>query len=85
LEEESLRQDIGRLKERITTLFNGQDRLEKQQQEFIKENKETVKEIYTEIKTIKEQLINRLPNWATALITLLFSSLVGVLVKIAGG
>jgi len=57
-----------RVEEQIKTLFAGQERLEKQQRDFEKEVRDTVGEIYKEIKAIRDQFANRLPLWATMLI-----------------
>ncbi|MDD3899184.1 MAG: hypothetical protein PHE82_09600 [Syntrophomonadaceae bacterium] len=64
-------QEVARLQEQIKTLFAGQGRIEKNQNEFEAETRNTVNDIYKEIKALKDQFANRLPLWATTLIGIL--------------
>ena len=68
-------QEVTRLQEQIKTLFASQTRIEKAQEDFEKESRATVNEIYTEIKALKDQFANRLPVWATMLIGFLMAAL----------
>ena len=51
-------EEVARLQEQIRTLFGNVDEL-----------KENIKEIRGDIKEIKEQLANRLPLWATVIMS----------------
>lgn len=68
-------QKIARIEEQIKTLFAGQERLEKNQDDFESEMRNTTGEIYREIKALKEDFANRLPTWATIIISILTASL----------
>lgn len=68
-------QEIARIQEQIKTLFAGQERLEKNQYDFESEMRNTTGEIYREIKALKEDFANRLPTWATIIISILTASL----------
>lgn len=68
-------QKIARIEEQIKTLFAGQERLEKNQDDFESEMRSTTGEIYREIKALKEDFANRLPTWATIIISILTASL----------
>ncbi len=63
--------DVTRLEEQIKTLFNNQDRLEKDREKDRLWFEGCVKELRDDVKAIKEQFANRLPVWATLLIALL--------------
>lgn len=67
--------DVARLQEQIKTLFSGQERIEKNQNEFEAETRANVGAIYNEIKALKDQFANRLPTWATIIISVLTASL----------
>lgn len=68
-------QEIARIQEKIKTLFDGQKRIEKNQCDFEREMRETTGEIYREIKALKEDFANRLPTWATVIISILTAAL----------
>jgi len=68
-------QEVARLQEQIKTLFMGQERIEKNQSEFEAETRNTVNDIYKEIKALKDQFANRLPTWATIVISILTAAL----------
>lgn len=68
-------QEVARLQEQIKTLFSGQERIEKNQNDFEAETRKTVNEIYNEIKILKDQFANRLPTWATIIISILTAAL----------
>lgn len=68
-------EEIVRIQEKIKTLFAGQERIEKNQSAFEKEMRETVGNIYHEIKALKEDFANRLPTWATVIISILTAAL----------
>lgn len=77
-------QKIARIEEQIKTLFAGQERLEKNQDDFESEMRSTTGEIYREIKSLKEDFANRLPTWATIVISILtasFGACLGCLLK----
>ena len=61
-------QEVTRLEEQVKTLFVGQARIEKSLEDF-------KIDIYKEIKELKEQFANRLPLWATLLISILTAGL----------
>jgi hypothetical protein len=61
-------QEVTRLEEQVKTLFAGQARIEKSLEDF-------KIDIYKEIKELKEQFVNRLPLWATLLISILTAGL----------
>lgn len=68
-------EDVTRIQEQIKTLFAGQERIENHQSVFEGETRKTVNEIYNEIKTLKDQFAERLPTWATIIISILTASL----------
>lgn len=68
-------QEIARIQEQIKTLFDGQKRIEKNQSDFEHEVRETTGEIYREIKALKDDFANRLPTWATVIISILTAAL----------
>lgn len=68
-------QEIARIQEQIKTLFDGQKRIEKNQSDFEHEVRETAGEICREIKALKEDFANRLPTWATVIISILTAAL----------
>lgn len=68
-------EEIVRIQEKIITLFAGLERLEKNQEAFEKETRGTVGDIYREIKALKEDFANRLPTWATVIISILTAAL----------
>lgn len=68
-------QEIARIQEQIKTLFAGQERIEKNQCDFEHEMREITGDIYREIKALKEDFANRLPTWATVIISILTAAL----------
>jgi hypothetical protein len=68
-------QEIARIQEKIKTLFDGQKRIEKNQSDFEHEVRKTTGEICREIKALKGDFANRLPTWATVIISILTAAL----------
>jgi len=72
--------DIVRLEEQVKTLFVGQERIEKWQKDHEDDDKEAFSGVYKKL----DDYQNRLPVWATAVISLLTAAcgwLAGLVVK----
>lgn len=76
---------VARIEEQIKTLFAGQMRIEKRQDNFEKEIKDSICDLYREMKALKEQFANRLPTWATIVISILTALLGGCVGRLIGG
>lgn len=77
--------DIATLKVEVKNMSKRIDNVEERCSELAKSIKETDEKWDNRIQEIKDELSKRLPNWATALITIMGSVITGLFVKLAGG